>query len=190
MMRRRFYSPAGLWRLFLICALPLHIWTILLAFRDFDWIAARTNPWDAVGVASYGLVFTLLESLILFAAVVLLGFLVSNCWDEDHRIALLGTLTVIASLWAMVSQLYFLWEISPSPQMIGYFAGNKHPLRLLYVAAFLIVTPTFLIPACLLLASQKSLRITINIMERLSLLMTVYLVVDGLALINILIRNL
>jgi hypothetical protein len=189
-MHRRFYSPAGLWRLFLICALPLHIWTILLAFRDFDWITARTNPWDAVGVASYGLVFTLLESLILFVAAALLGFLVSRRWGEDHRIALLGTLTVVASLWAMASQLYFLWAISPSPQVIGFFAGNKHPLRLLYAAALVVVTPTFLIPTFLLLASQKILRTTVNIMERLSLLMTVYLVVDGLALINILIRNL
>jgi hypothetical protein len=61
---------------------------------------------------------------------------------------------------------------------------------LLYAAALVVVTPTFLIPTFLLLASQKILRTTVNIMERLSLLMTVYLVVDGLALINILIRNL
>ena len=55
------YTRQGLWTLFLMCALPLHIWTLILAFRDLPWLTDRTNAWDAFGVMSYGLIFALVE---------------------------------------------------------------------------------------------------------------------------------
>ena len=92
------YSKSGLWSLFLICAFPLHIWTFILAFRDFSWVSERTNSWDAVGVVSYGLVFAFIESLMIFLIATLMGFLISQKWEEKQRITLLGTLVTIARL--------------------------------------------------------------------------------------------
>ena len=106
------YSKQGLWSLFLVCAFPLHLWTIILAFRDFSWVTERTNSWDAVGVLSYGLIFAFIESVAVFLVTVLLGFLVSKKWNEDRRNALLGNLVLIASLWAMVSYLFFMLQVS------------------------------------------------------------------------------
>ena len=60
------YTRQGLWSLFLMCAFPLHAWTLILAFRDISWLTDRTNAWDAVGVTSYGLVFAFVESMVLF----------------------------------------------------------------------------------------------------------------------------
>jgi len=53
--------------LFLISAFPLHVWTLLLAFRDFSWLTERTNLWDAIGVLSYGLIYALFGCFPYFA---------------------------------------------------------------------------------------------------------------------------
>ena len=128
------YSKQGLWSLFLICAFPLHVWTIILAFRDFSWVTERTNSWDAIGVVSYGLMFAFVESVLVFLVALLLGFLVSRKWAEDRRLALIGILVFIASLWAIVSYLFFMLNVSIPRESLIFVAGLEHPLRFLYEA--------------------------------------------------------
>lgn len=185
----KFYSRRGLWSLFLICALPLHIWTFILAFRDFSWVTERTNSWDAVGVVSYGLVFTFFESLAVFAASTILGLLISKKWDENRRIAVSSVLVIVISLWAMVNDLYFLNNYSLPSYVLAFLGGFGHPLRVLYVFCFLFVTPTFMLPVYFVLRSEKFLQMTRAVVERLSLLMNIYLFIDLAALAIILIRN-
>ncbi len=108
---KRRYSRQGLWSLFLMCALPLHAWTMILALRDVSWVTDRTNAWDAVGVFSYGLVFALVESLIIFLVASLLGFLISARWDREWRVILLTVLVLMLSLWAIAEQLFFLLPV-------------------------------------------------------------------------------
>ena len=122
----RRHSRQGLWTLFLVCAFPFHLWTIILAFRDFSWVAERTNAWDAIGVAAYGMLFALFEGLVVFLVAVLLGFLVPRIWNEK-RIALLSVLVLITALWAMMGQLYFLWNIPFPEGLIRFLAGSDHP---------------------------------------------------------------
>ena len=86
------YSKSGLWLLFLTTAFPIHLWTIILVLRDFAWVTERTNAWDAVGVAAYGMVFAFIESLFVFIIVVLLGLLLPKQWDERKRLSFLGLL--------------------------------------------------------------------------------------------------
>ena len=184
------YSRQGLWSLFLICAFPLHVWTIILALRDFSWVTERTNAWDAIGVISYGMVFALIESLVVFLAAVLLGFLVSRQWDEGRRIALLSVLVLITALWAMTSQLYFLWGVSLPEQMMRFLAQSEHPVRVLYATGLALVLPTVLIPAFLVLKSNKVFHFVRELTERLSLLTMFYLVLDAGGLVIVVVRNL
>ena len=97
------YSRQGLWSLFLMCAFPLHVWALLLAFRDISWLTERTNAWDAIGVLSYGVMFALIESVFVFAVIVLLGLLVPASWSKDKRTGLLAVLVLILAAWGMVS---------------------------------------------------------------------------------------
>jgi hypothetical protein len=77
------YTRQGLWTLFLMCALPLHIWTLILAFRDLPWLTDRTNAWDAWRV-SYGLIFAW-SSVLLFLVFLLLGMLVPGWARSANR---------------------------------------------------------------------------------------------------------
>lgn len=183
------YSKQGLWSLFLMCAFPLHAWTLILAFRDLSWLTDRTNAWDAVGVTAYGLLFAFIESLAVFLIAALLGFLVTRHWDTDRRISLLSILVLILSLWAMVSQLYFLAGVSVPQSLIDTLVHISHPVRILYGIALAAVTPTVLVPAILILRSDKAIQFTRGLIERLSLLTMFYLLFDVVGLVIVIIRN-
>ncbi len=185
----KYYSKQGLWLLFLICALPLHIWTLFLGFRDFDWVTARTNSWDAVGVVSYGLIFTFFESLIIFAITTLLGLLVSKKWDEKKRLALMGTLVIVLSLWSIFNQTYFIRAVQLSEQFISFYIGTGRPLVALYITALLFVSISFALPTYAILTSSKVEKSILEGFDRLSTLMILYLVFDVAALFIILFRN-
>jgi hypothetical protein len=185
----KLYTKRGLWTLFLVCAFPLHIWTIILAFRDFSWVAERTNSWDAIGVVSYGLVFAFFESVVVFLAALVLGLLVSGKWSEERRIALIGVLVTVASLWAMAGYLYFMFNGSIPVETILFFKSLEHPLRVLYALCLAFVGITVTIPAYFVLQSQKFLQGIRGFFDRVSLLTTLYLFFDAIGLIIVVVRN-
>jgi hypothetical protein len=171
-------------------ALPLHIWTFFLAFRDFDWVAARTNSWDAIGVVAYGLLFALIESCLVFFTATLLGFFVSTLWGEKKRVALISILIIILSLWSIFDQSYFLRQATPPAWLIGLAFQTERPLVLLYILAFVAVSISIVIPTYFILRSEKALEVIREGMERLSLLMSLYLFFDAAAVVILMMRNL
>ncbi|MDK1082355.1 MAG: hypothetical protein QGD88_12885 [Anaerolineae bacterium] len=183
------YSKQGLWSLFLICAFPLHVWTLILAFRDFSWIAERTNSWDAIGNISYALLYTFIESVVIFLVVLLLGNLISKKWDENIRNVLLGTLVLITSLWAIGNYLFFLLGVSIPGETINFLVNLKHPLRFIYAFSLALVGPTIVLPTYFILRSKKFHNGIQGLFDRLSVLTQFYLFFDFVGLIIIVIRN-
>jgi hypothetical protein len=173
-----------------MCALPLHVWTLILAFRDLPWLTDRTNAWDAFGVMSYGLIFALVESMLLFLAFVLLGMLVPKSWDPDRRIALLTGFVLILSLWAMISQLFFVTNARLPDGVITFLVRTPRPLRLMYAVMLVVTGISFLLPAWAALRQTRGLLFIRSAVERLGLLAVLYLVFDVAALVIVLIRNL
>ena len=184
------YSRQGLWSLFLTCAFPLHFWTLILVFRDISWLTDRTNAWDSIGVASYGMIFAFTESLLIFLVAALLGFLTPKHWETDRRIAFLGLLILITSVWGMISQLLFLWNIFLPEQAIQILRNSSHPLRIIYAVSLMVVTPTVLLPVYVFIRSNRAVMFMQNLMERLALLTTFYLFFDLLGFIIVITRNL
>jgi len=183
------YSRQGLWSLFLMCAFPLHFWTMILVFRDMSWVIERTNVWDAIGVGSYGMVFAFLESVIIFIVVTLLGFITPKQWEINKRIAFLSLLVLITALWAIISQLLFLWNVNLPDSVIRFTAQSGHPLWVLYAISLAFVVPTVLLPFYLFIRSDKSVGIIGGLSERLSVLTVFYLFFDLVGLIVVIIRN-
>lgn len=146
--------------------------------------------WDAIGIASYGLLNAFIESLFFFMSLVVLGLLISTKWSEDRRIALLSVLALILAFWAIEGQAYFIWGSYVPEQILRYVAASEHPLRILYAGVLLTVVSTITIPIYLALKSDRFLRLIHGFAERLSLLTMLYLFFDFLALIVIIIRNL
>jgi hypothetical protein len=149
----------------------------------------RTNVWDAIGVISYGLAFAFIESVVIVLVLVLLGLVTPRQWETDRRISFLAFLVLITSVWAMMSQALFVWNISLPAPAIEYLRRSSHPLRILYAVCLLVVTPTVLLPAYSFLRTKKPVMVMRDLIERLSLLSMFYLVFDVLGVIIIIVRN-
>jgi hypothetical protein len=163
---------------------------LILAFRDVSWLTERTNIQDAIGVVSYGMLFALIESILVFLVLVLIGLITPWRWDSERRIAFLAFLILITSVWAMIGQLLFVWNVSLPAAAIEYLRRSDHPLRIIYAVCLMVITPTVLLPAYSFLRTQKAVTVMQNLMERLSLLSMFYLVFDFLGVIIIFFRNL
>jgi len=187
--RTQLYSRQGLWSLFLMCAFPLHFWTLLLAFRDISWLTERSNLWDAIGVVSYGLLFAFVESLMVFLVVALLGLLISAKWEEARRIALLSILMLVLSLWAMYGQAHFIWNLTPAGWILRLAAQSGHPYRIIFGITFIEVVLTVAVPTFLVLHWDKFFHFVREAIDRLSLLTSLYLVLDLFGLVIVVIRN-
>jgi len=186
----KFYSKQDLRALFLVGAFPLHLWTLLLAFRDLSWLAERTNFGDAIGAASYGLVFALLESLLLFPCLLALGMFVPQKWGRQKRLAIASVSTLTLALWSIISQSHALqvWDVPPA--IIQFLAASAHPLRNLYAIALLFVVPSAALPILALRFNEKILGAVLDFLDRLSLLTMFYLALDAAALVVVVVRNL
>jgi hypothetical protein len=184
-----YYHKQGFWSLFLMCAFPLHFWTLLLAFRDVSWIAERTNAWDAIGAVSYGMIYAFVESILVFIVISLLGFFVSRSWNIERRVALLGMFALIISLWAMASQLYFLWGTYLPEPVFQALIHNAHPVRTMYMLSFALVVTTFVIPTYFILQSDKGLKAAQDFIERITLLSMFYIFLSFVGLVIVIIRN-
>ena len=184
----KLYSKQDLRSLFLMCSLPLHFWTLLLTFRDTSWLIERSNLWDAIGVASYGLIFAFVESLLVFLIVAISGFIIPKYW-QSQRVALLSILTLITALWSMASQAHAISGMSFPVWFNDFIVRQEHPVRVLYAIALVLVGPTVILPTYLILNSDRSFRLVRELIDRLSMLAVLYLVFDSAALVIIIIRN-
>ena len=184
------YSRQGVWSLFLISAFPIHLWTLILAFRDISWVTERTNVWDGIGVVAYGMLVAFLESVVIFLVLALLGLLTPRQWESDRRVAFLSFLILITSVWAMISQLLFLWNISLPAWAIDFLRQSHHPVRIVYGTILMVVTPTVLLPAYSFLRTKRAVTVMQDLIERFSLLAMFYLLLDLLGVFIIVIRNL
>lgn len=185
----KYYTRQTVWTLFLLCAFPLHLWTLFLSFRDVSWLTARTSLWDTVGVISYGLVFALFESLLLFTLALIAGFLVSLKWDANKRVALIGILFMIVGIWSAISQLFSIFTWSLPIGMVNLITHSGHPVRNLYSLLLIFVVPSLIIPTYAILQSSKAYSVFADVIDRLSLLTIVYLAFDVLAFGVVILRN-
>jgi len=191
-MKIKRYSRQGLFSLFLSCAFLVHLWTLILTFKDFSALIDRTSLWGAFGTLSYGLLFAFIESIFVFLVIVLLGFLVSSKWDEAHRVAVLSMLVMIATLWEIYGQASSIWGFQLRGQILEFILHFQHPIRFLFLLVGIMcagIISTILVPAFLVLRSKGFFDFIQTTIKRIEILTEFYLVMDVLALIIVVVRN-
>lgn len=184
----QYYSKQDVWSLFLISAFLLHVWALLLFFWDFSWIAQRSGTWNAVGVGAYALVIALVESVFVLMVALLLGFLIPKVWSPKVRTSTMVLIILLVSLWAILGQLYFI-NVPNLTWLTSTLASFSHPLVFLYLSLGGIILISFVIPIWFALNSEKFRNGLDAVVERVSLLMILYLVFDVISLIIVAWRN-
>ena len=183
------FDRSDWFKLFLVCAFPLHLWTILMVFRDVNWVAERTTNWDAVGFSGYALFYTLIESLLLFGFIALLGFIIPKNWNITLRFVVLSLVAFILAGWSIMEQLILIvfwgWLRHLADTLTFLFTS---PWSAYVIFAGLIVI-SVTVPLLLLRKHPGLQEKVYSVLERLTLLSGLYLFIDVIGMIIILIRN-
>jgi hypothetical protein len=182
-------NKSELWQLFVVTAFPIHVWAIIVILMDISWVAERTHYWDAIGSVGYGLTFTLIESILVFVLLVLIGLVIpKNFWD-NKRVTLLGVLFLITTFWAIVGQLYLIIKPSITTEITLFLVSQKHLTWFLYGCLLLVVTPTVLFGSRLAVCSEKFQASFLKTLNRITPLMELYLFLDIVGITIVAIRN-
>ena len=93
-------------RLFLICSFPIHFWAFLSAFKDFTWLLGQIGLWDGIGFLSYVLIYSLIDTFLLFLLVAAVKFLTPKSWKKEYRFTWLVWLGFSIALLSLIDQLF------------------------------------------------------------------------------------
>ena len=183
------FNRSDWFRLFLICAFPLHLWTILMVFRDVNWVAERTTSWDALGFSGYALFYTLIESVMLFGFVSLLSLLVPKMWNKTLRFSTLSLVAFALAGWSIMEQLILIvfWgRLQRLAASLTFLAKTPWTSQLIFV---LLIVISFTIPLLLLRKNRAIQEGFFSILQRLTLLSGLYIFLDTIGIVLIIYRN-
>jgi hypothetical protein len=164
------YTAQELTQLFVLCAFPIHIWTIVNTLRDVPTWILYLNGWEVAGAFAYTLSFALFETVVLYIAILLLGMLVPERWRGDQYVPLASV---------------YLLELSVMAGILQFFLVEGSALRGLILTCVIIL---FLTP--FLIIKAKRLTGFVSAMAgRLSLLAYIYTFFDVVGLVIVIARN-
>lgn len=171
-----FWNKRDLFRLFSVCAFPIHVWAIVLMLQQVSPTLEWTGPWTVVGLASYTLGFALFESAILTAVVILFAYLLPRTWQAAERLVQISLLFLVFSLWVIVRRLLMIFEISlVAWQLVGL-------ILLILVSLFL--------PVVFLHRSGRFQSLLLAFIDKLVVLAALYVALDVAGVFVIIFRNL
>lgn len=183
------FRKGDLFKLFLSSAFLIHLWWIIMILRDVEWVAERTNATDALGFASYDLLYALVESTAVFICAVILSFLIAKKWSAEKRLGIMSALVFTATTWAIIEQVVRVYGGTKLKPFFQFMSGVIPTYWGLMAFVWLLVIASIIIPVWALIFKEKVLKGFLSLFERLNMLTSLYLFFDFIAIIIIIIRN-
>jgi hypothetical protein len=121
-IKGRLPSTRDLVLVFSICAFPIYVWSILNMLHKVPaWVKAF-SIWDVIGIIAYTQAFTLIETLIVFLGLVLLGAVLPAKFLRDKFVAKAGILILSSAIMIILAHLnnYILPYIG-APRGVAFF---------------------------------------------------------------------
>ncbi len=178
---------AYFFKTFLVVSFPLHVWALLMIFRDLEFLTERTNRWDAIGYGGYTLLFILLESILLSAIVWGLSLLLPKAWGEKRTLSVAGSVFTILAVTSIVDMAFHAFnEVRISKQYLHGLATYPTLTYALIAAAVIIGIIMMLL---LILKTKSGEKVVYEILDRIMLLGYLYLLLDAVGIVIVIIRN-
>jgi hypothetical protein len=186
-MFRKSIHWVDIWNVLKVTAFIVYSWAIVIILYDIPEMILRLSVIEIVGFVSYQFVFSLLETIVVTGIVVGLGFLLPIKTAREHFAVSTGLISVTS---AFVATLY---KVLPhSLYLINQATGNSalgRTLQILIVIVWitLMFLSLFISP---LAASNKTIRKVFEMLfERLSPLVTLYLLISAISIPVVFLRN-
>jgi len=183
------FSKKELRLLFLACVFPIHLWAIIIIFRDLEYIIFKRDLWYAVGYSGYILAFALVESCLFFIFLFLLGYLYPKKFKRNGKaFTITCALGLIFSFWAMGNQVFYMLVASPPAFFSWIMLRIPYHQTLAFSFLIFMITASFIVPIWVIIKSSKGQNTANLLIERISLLSIFYLMIDLLAIMAAVIR--
>jgi hypothetical protein len=185
LLKKRF-TRSELFNFFLICAFPFHLWAIIMLIRDVGWITQRSGTDSFVSLASLTMVYALVESILFFGLLLILGLLIPWRWQPKRVFAILGFIALWIPIWDMLNQVLRATDMKNPGFMVGWLFSTGHPIRYGYpLLGLIILLVAALTAAGIWLSSfnQKFWQGLGEFLSRVATLSAIYLVLDLAGLI-------
>jgi len=127
---------------------------------------------------------------LVFLFVLIISFLIPRSWEVERKFALIATLYLIFSIWAILDQVYFMAGGNQPSALIGYLSGKNHPLRWLYGILLIPISLSVFLPAVTTLFNyDKIKRPVAKLIEGISTLSLLYIMLDMIGIVVVVVRN-
>lgn len=174
-------------QLLLAITFPIQLWYIILIIKDLQFVAERTLPWDAVGYASYSLLFALTESILITLIFWGISLLMPKTWDQKRTISLLGSVFIVLALASMVDMTANIFnEVRISRQ---YLYGLENFTAQTYGLIALAIILASAAAIFMILRGKKASGWIAGFFERVSTLSYFYLFLDVVGIVIVILRN-
>ena len=180
-IRHRIPSRNDVILLFLICVFPTHIWSFFALFRKLPSYLIRLSAWDIISRVGYIQLFVLMESLLLASVILFISILLPTSLIRSHFATQTSVLVLLLSIWLAIYHYQNRILQWLHVGIFGYYVlilgwALSFSISLLYLSMLIRRKPNF-----------SSL--VLNFVGRIAVLSTVYLLIDGLAVIIVIVRN-
>jgi hypothetical protein len=186
-------SRSEYWRLFLVVAFPIHVWSILVGFWNFQNVVERSaNLMDGIAYLAYSLLASLVESIVLFIFIALIGFFFPKRFSAKRVFIHSGLIAIGILIWMMLEQLFAYLEFLNPDFLSNFFLQFTRPYVATVIGAGLFLIILFISvawPFYYLRDRPKTEKKILNFLERITPLSILYLVLDLFSIIFVAIRN-
>lgn len=173
--RRRLPTGPALFSIFIVCVFITHVWSIFNVLREVPAWVLYLNAGELIGGIAYTQVFALIDSLLLIAGILVVGFLLPRRYFAD-RFAAQGILVaLVVSTWAILAH------------TIGG-AGNMWSVSGLLIGFAAIVVAS-LVGFFLIRWYERLENALVGLADRLLVLSVVYLALDAVSVLIVVARN-
>jgi hypothetical protein len=182
-------------RLLLIISFPIHIWSFVQIFNNFEWIANRTHLGDAFGYFAYALMFALFDSLIISIIAILIYLPLRYSQGQNKARAIFTCVYFISTAWVLFYRINF--QQTGDGEFVWNFIqeiGDTYGLRLRYEMGLLflfaaVIALTLILPVFLINKSLRVEKFVQGLIERVELLAYIYIFLDLIGILTVIYRN-
>ena len=181
-LRSRFPRRGEVFLAFMVCLLPVHIWSIIAFLRAVPSYLLWVDLGRLAGIFAYMQVFAFLESLLFLLVILALAFVLPRPWLLDRFVPQATLLALVTALW-MVPVHYVSAKAASSEMPVG-LGGSQGVIWLMaHLIALLGLSLWF----------RRSTRFQAGLQgfaEKLTPLSMAYLLVDFISLLIVVYRYL
>ena len=161
---------------FTTCVVIVHLWSIFNLLETIPSWIFRLTTWEIIGGISYTQILAFIESILLFGIILFIGILIPKRFYADKFVVYSALFAILIAVWAVIIQYNY--------GAIRTWGGEK-----LLILFFLIFLSASLIP--IIIHRIKNIDPLIySAVQKMAVLGIVYLIIDVLAIIIVVVRNL